>query len=136
MTAQRVSSDDETIPAADLPPGAVKRVGNWAVGNAGGRGGDAGADSYFAVGRVCRHQFADLSKGSIDRDGCLVCPWHGSRYDVSTGRMVRGPRGFLGYRGKTPGYTQFVETYSKVLPLRRAIVERMGDVLRIRRRTR
>jgi hypothetical protein len=22
-----------------------------------------------------------------------VCPWHGARYDVETGRMVRGPQG-------------------------------------------
>lgn len=22
-----------------------------------------------------------------------MCPWHGARYDVGTGRMVRGPQG-------------------------------------------
>jgi len=122
-----VSDSDATIPAADLPPGAVRRVGNWAVGNTG--------NELFAVGRTCRHQLADLSKGSIDANGCLVCPWHGSRYDVKTGEMVRGPRGFLGYRGKTPGYTQFVHAYSRFLPLKRAVVDRMGDLVRVRRRT-
>jgi nitrite reductase/ring-hydroxylating ferredoxin subunit len=92
-------SDSDRIPAAELPPGAVRRVGEWAVGHAGGE--------YFAVSRRCRHQPADLAEGSVDADGCLVCPWHQSRYDVRTGEMVEGPRGFHAYNGPTPGYTQW-----------------------------
>jgi nitrite reductase/ring-hydroxylating ferredoxin subunit len=112
-------SDDDRIPASQLPPGAVRRAGNWAVGNRDGE--------YFAVSRRCRHQLADMSQGSIDADGCLVCPWHGARYDVRTGRMVEGPRGFLGYHGPTPGYTQFVRGYAKVLRLRVRRALRRGD---------
>lgn len=104
-------------PAADaLPPGTVRREGKWAVGNVAGRD--------FAVSRRCRHQFADLSEGSIDAAGCLVCPWHQSRYDVQTGEMVSGPHGFLGYHGKTPGYTQTVLAYGRKLRLQ------LGDVIR------
>jgi nitrite reductase/ring-hydroxylating ferredoxin subunit len=115
-------SDADRIPAAQLPPGTVRRVGDWAVGNADGE--------YFAVSRRCRHQLADLAEGSIDADGCLVCPWHQSRYDVGTGEMVEGPRGFLGYHGPTPGYTQFVLTYAKWLRLRvRRAVRRGEDVV-------
>ena len=55
--------------AADVPPGTVVRGGKYAVGNNG---------EYFAVSRRCRHLGADLSEGSIDADGCLVCPWHQS----------------------------------------------------------
>lgn len=47
------------------------------------------------VTRRCRHLGADLANGSIDADGCLVCPWHQSKYDVRTGRMVRGPQGIF-----------------------------------------
>ncbi|PRY48209.1 Rieske-like 2Fe-2S protein [Geodermatophilus tzadiensis] len=112
-------SDDDRIPASQLPSGAVRRAGNWAVGNRDGE--------YFAVSRRCRHQLADMSQGSIDADGCLVCPWHGARYDVGTGRMVAGPRGFLGYHGPTPGYTQFVRGYAKVLRLRVRRALRRGD---------
>jgi nitrite reductase/ring-hydroxylating ferredoxin subunit len=111
--------DADRIPAADLPPGTVRRVGDWAVGNRGGQ--------PFAVSRLCRHQFADLSGGSIDADGCLVCPWHQSRYDVRTGEMVEGPKGFLGYHGPTPGYTQLVRTYGRWLRLRVARAVRRGD---------
>ena len=79
--------------ASELGPGQVVGAGAWAVGNAGGK--------YFAVSRRCRHLGADLAKGSIDGQGCLVCPWHASRYDVETGRMVRGPQGIF---AKIPGF--------------------------------
>ena len=95
-------------------PGTVGKIDGYAVGNV----GDATRDDVFAVARRCRHQLADLSEGSIDADGCLVCPWHQSRYDVNDGRMVTGPRGFLGYRGPTPGYSRLVRAYSRVLRLR------------------
>ena len=111
--------EPDRVPAADLPPGAVRRVGDWAVGNRG--------DRYFAVSRRCRHQLADLSEGSVDADGCLVCPWHQSRYDVRTGEMVEGPRGFLGYHGPTPGYTQLVRLVGRVARLRVRRATRRGD---------
>ena len=110
---------EPSLPAADLPPGRVAKVGGWTVAN---RDGD-----LRAVSSRCRHQLADLSKGSLDRDGCLVCPWHGARYDLDSGAMVEGPKGFLAYVGRTPGYTQLVQAYAAVLRLRRARVERRGE---------
>ena len=110
-------TSDQSIAEDELQPGRVRRLGRWAVGRT-----PQGAD--FAVSPVCRHQLADLSKGTVDADGCLVCPWHQSRYDVSDGRMVSGPRGFLGYHGPTPGYTQLVLGYGRHLRLR------VGRVLR------
>ncbi len=112
-------TEPESIPAEQLPPGAVRRVGRWAVGNRDGE--------LFAVSRRCRHQLGDLSQGTIDADGCLICPWHQARYDVRTGEMTEGPRGFLGYHGPTPGYTQFVRAYSRVLRLRVRRALRRGD---------
>ena len=115
-----------SVPADQLTPGAVRRAGPWAVGNRDGE--------LFAVSRRCRHQLADLSEGSIDADGCLVCPWHQSRYDVTTGEMVDGPRGFLGYHGPTPGYTQLVRGYGKVLRLLVARAVRRGVDVVVERR--
>jgi nitrite reductase/ring-hydroxylating ferredoxin subunit len=112
-------TDRASIPARDLPRGAVRRAGHWTVGNRDGE--------LFAVSRRCRHQLADLSQGSIDADGCLVCPWHQSRYDVTTGEMVSGPHGFMGYHGPTPGYTQFVLAYGRKLRLRVKRALRRGD---------
>lgn len=47
----------------------------------------------FAVSNRCRHLFASLGEGRVAEDGCLECPWHGARYEVGSGRMVRGPQG-------------------------------------------
>lgn len=74
----------------DLGPSGVREVetgahGTLAVGIAGGE--------PFAVSNVCRHQFAKLGRGRVDDHGCLVCPWHRARYDVTTGVMVDGPKG-------------------------------------------
>ena len=119
-------SDSPTVPADQLTPGQVRRAGTWAVGNRDGE--------LFAVSRRCRHQLADLSEGSIDADGCLVCPWHQSKYDVTTGKMVAGPKGFLGYPGPAPAYPQLVRGYSKVLDLRVARAVRRGAEVVVERR--
>jgi nitrite reductase/ring-hydroxylating ferredoxin subunit len=124
MPTDDMKSDDTShgkdgieLDEADVPSaGGVRRVGDWAVGRSKGE--------VFAVSRRCRHQLGDLSQGKVDADGCLVCPWHQSRYDVRTGAMVSGPKGFLGYHGRTPGYTQFVLAYGRVLKLRVATVAR------------
>jgi hypothetical protein len=44
--------------------------------------------------------------------------------------MVEGPRGFLAYHGPTPGYTQLVRAYGRILRLKvgRAM-RRGGDVV-------
>jgi len=102
---QRVGS------TAHVPPGQVVGVGRYAVGNVDGR--------YFAVTRRCRHLGADLAGGHIDENGCLVCPWHQSAYDVRSGRMVRGPQGIF---AKVPGLGFAFRLLTRVVPLGRATV--------------
>lgn len=82
----------------------------------------------FAVSRRCRHLGADLAGGSIAKDGCLVCPSHGSRYDTSTGRMVRGPQGVF---AKIPGLGAAFKLLARVIPLRVGKVSQDGDALLI-----
>jgi nitrite reductase/ring-hydroxylating ferredoxin subunit len=104
--------------AAELVPGVVHGAGRYAVGNADGE--------LFAVTRRCRHLRADLANGSFDREGCLVCPWLGARYDVATGRMTRGLQGFF---AKIPGSDAGYILLTRVLPLGRGVlVERDGTV--------
>jgi len=113
-----VADEERVGPVADLQPGRVVGVGRYAVGNAGGR--------YCAVTRRCRHLGADLANGRIDENGCLVCPWHQSAYDVESGRMVRGPQGVF---AKIPGLDFGYRMLTRVLPLgRAAVVERDGDL--------
>jgi nitrite reductase/ring-hydroxylating ferredoxin subunit len=107
--------------ASELQPGTVREVGPWAVGNAAGR--------YFAVSKSCRHLLGNLAKGSIDVKGRLVCPVHGARYDVSTGRMVVGPQGFY---AKVPGLGPSFIALTRVVPLHTGEVTEEDGILYVR----
>jgi nitrite reductase/ring-hydroxylating ferredoxin subunit len=113
-----MSTETKVGPVDELPAGKVTGAGKWAVGNVDGE--------MFAVSRHCRHLRADLAGGSIDADGCLVCPWHHAKYDVHTGRMIRGPQGIF---AKIPGFDALEKALTAVLPLRRrSVVERDGTL--------
>ncbi|MHA3703836.1 Rieske 2Fe-2S domain-containing protein [Jatrophihabitans sp. YIM 134969] len=47
-------------------------------------------DGVEALADRCTHRGAPLHEGTV-RDGCIECPWHGSRFDLSDGSVVRGP---------------------------------------------
>ena len=64
--------------------------------------------------------------GSIDEAGCLVCPWHGAKYDVGTGRMVLGPHGVF---AKIPGFGSIQKALTLVFPLGRGRVVERDDTL-------
>jgi nitrite reductase/ring-hydroxylating ferredoxin subunit len=103
--------------AADFPVGSVGGANGYAVGNNG---------DHFAVSRRCRHLGADLANGSVNAEGCLVCPWHQSAYDVRTGRMVRGPQGVF---AKIPGLGATFKGLTRIVPLRRGrVVVDDGDL--------
>lgn len=46
--------------------------------------------SWYALLDRCAHQGGPLHDGRI-QDGCVVCPWHSSRYRLSDGVAVSGP---------------------------------------------
>ena len=45
---------------------------------------------YYAIGSVCTHMGGPLDRGKLDGHE-VECPWHGSRFDVTTGAVKRGP---------------------------------------------
>ena len=45
---------------------------------------------YYAIGGKCTHMGGDLSKGMLDGK-IVMCPRHGSKFDVTTGKVVGGP---------------------------------------------
>jgi len=47
-------------------------------------------ETIHALHDTCAHAGGPLSDGRIV-DGCIECPWHGSRYDLATGHLRRGP---------------------------------------------
>jgi nitrite reductase/ring-hydroxylating ferredoxin subunit/uncharacterized membrane protein len=48
------------------------------------------SEQIFAMAETCSHLGGPLSDGQLE-DGCVVCPWHGSRFDLATGEPVDGP---------------------------------------------
>ncbi len=46
--------------------------------------------TVLALHDTCAHAGGPLSGGTIE-DGCLVCPWHFSKYRLTDGRARRGP---------------------------------------------
>jgi nitrite reductase/ring-hydroxylating ferredoxin subunit/uncharacterized membrane protein len=39
----------------------------------------------------CSHLGGPLHEGSLSRDGCITCPWHGSTFRLADGSVARGP---------------------------------------------
>ncbi len=46
--------------------------------------------SVTALHAVCAHAGGPLDKGTVV-DGCVECPWHGSRFRLADGHLQRGP---------------------------------------------
>lgn len=46
--------------------------------------------AVHAIGRVCTHEDQDLAEGWL-HDGCVVCPRHGSEFDLTTGAALSLP---------------------------------------------
>ncbi len=46
-----------------------------------------------AVAAVCTHRGGPLGEGSF-ADGCVTCPWHGGRFDLTDGTVLEGPATF------------------------------------------
>jgi nitrite reductase (NADH) small subunit len=46
--------------------------------------------TFYAIDNTCRHRGGPLGEGELE--GTIVtCPWHGWRYDVSTGANAMNP---------------------------------------------
>jgi nitrite reductase/ring-hydroxylating ferredoxin subunit len=71
---------------AELPPGRPRRVHHDGVTVVLVRR----EQKVYAVGERCSHLAAPMSEGWLYR-GDLVCPWHGSCFDLESGAPVNGP---------------------------------------------
>ncbi len=48
--------------------------------------------TYYAIGSKCTHMGCDLSRGNIEGER-VICPCHGSIFNLRTGEVIRGPAG-------------------------------------------
>jgi nitrite reductase/ring-hydroxylating ferredoxin subunit len=47
-------------------------------------------NQYFCLSARCTHAGAPLLYAQIS-DGELICPWHGSRFNIKNGKVLHGP---------------------------------------------
>jgi len=50
-------------------------------------------DTIQALHETCAHAGGPLAEGTIV-DGCIQCPWHGSRFRLADGHVARGPAAY------------------------------------------
>jgi nitrite reductase (NADH) small subunit len=71
---------------ADVPAGKGKLVTvdgkKIALFNVGGH--------FYALDNTCTHRGGPLSEGKIEGQA-VICPWHGSKFDLQTGKVLGGP---------------------------------------------
>ena len=70
---------------SQIPPGTGKAVQAGAklvaIFNVGG--------TFYAFDSLCTHRHGPLAEGALE--GTIVtCPWHGSKFDVTSGQAVKG----------------------------------------------
>jgi nitrite reductase/ring-hydroxylating ferredoxin subunit len=46
---------------------------------------------FYALNDRCGHMNALLSMGNIANDNIVTCPFHGARFDITTGKKVKEP---------------------------------------------
>ena len=81
-----VPAKTKVAEVADLREGQAKVVDvagrSVAVFNVGGR--------FYAIDNVCPHRGGPLGEGDVE-GAIVICPWHGWRWDVTTGANANNP---------------------------------------------
>jgi 3-phenylpropionate/trans-cinnamate dioxygenase ferredoxin subunit len=78
----------DVCPVEELPPGSVKivRAGSLSIGVYNCEG------DLLAIEDRCSHDDGPLAEGDWEPDECVVvCPRHGSRFDLRSGRPLSLP---------------------------------------------
>ena len=82
-SARPVADGYAPVTPADLAPGETRCIDRMIVA----RGQDG---QYYAVQRQCSHAAQDLDGGRV-RGASIVCPHHGARFDLKSGRVLGPP---------------------------------------------
>jgi nitrite reductase/ring-hydroxylating ferredoxin subunit len=77
----------EVASVDEIPPGKMKHVEvegkEIVISNVDGK--------YFAMDDRSGHMNALLSMGNLTNDKIVTCPFHGARFDITTGKKVKEP---------------------------------------------
>ncbi len=47
--------------------------------------------TFYAIGNLCTHERRDLSQGTLEGN-IVTCPKHKSKFDVTSGKVISGPK--------------------------------------------
>jgi 3-phenylpropionate/trans-cinnamate dioxygenase ferredoxin subunit len=47
--------------------------------------------TFYAIGNMCTHERRDLSQGTLEGN-IVTCPKHKSKFDVTSGKVISGPK--------------------------------------------
>jgi 3-phenylpropionate/trans-cinnamate dioxygenase ferredoxin subunit len=92
----------------ELAPGSAKQVvidgRKVALFNADG--------TFYAIEDTCSHRAASLSQGKL-KGTEVTCPWHATRFDITTGKHKNPPatRGVAAYKVQVVGDEVQVDIY-------------------------
>ena len=66
--------------------------------------------TFYALNNTCTHVGGPLGEGNVD-DHIVICPWHGSRFDITNGQVLGPParRPVATYPVQIQGGEVFVE---------------------------
>lgn len=81
-----MSARTEVATVAEIPPGEVRVVepGGKALALANVDG------TFYALDNTCLHRGGPLGEGTLE-ETILTCPWHGWRWEVTTGANANNP---------------------------------------------
>ncbi|MEI6462357.1 MAG: Rieske 2Fe-2S domain-containing protein [bacterium] len=48
-------------------------------------------DEYYGIDRFCSHKEGPLAEGFLENDYTVVCPWHGAKFDIRSGKCLGLP---------------------------------------------
>lgn len=70
---------------------------------------------FFAIDNICPHQHTALLFDGFIEDECVVCPAHGWKFDLRTGKRPSGSRGITSHSVKIVDDDLFVFVKDKNL---------------------
>lgn len=70
-------------------------------------------NEIYALSNICPHQHTALIYDGFLEDGCVVCPAHGWKFNLKTGKQPDGRNGLDSYPVKIIGGEVFVKVHKK-----------------------
>ena len=77
---------------------------------------------YYAIGNVCTHMGGPLAEGKLEGN-VVQCPWHGSRFDIITGKVLMPPA-----VREEPTYEIKVEDNNTILVRKRVMLDKLCGI--------